>query len=55
MAFVNEIPTAEDIEKYELPYKLDLEKPIEHRRMWTVDRERNFFFDRGRPNRQPGF
>ncbi|WP_334119225.1 hypothetical protein [Limnobacter sp.] len=55
MTFVNEIPTAEDIEKYELPYKLDLEKPIEHRRMWTVDRERDFFLTGGGLTGNPAF
>lgn len=43
MAFVNEIPTAEDIEKYDLPYNLDLERPIEQRRSWLADRERGFY------------
>jgi hypothetical protein len=47
MAFVNEIPSAEDIEKYDLPYRLDLQRPIEQRRMWTADRERGVFLPGG--------
>lgn len=47
MPFVNEIPSAEDIEKYDLPYRLDLQLPIERRRMWTVDRERGVFLPGG--------
>ncbi|KAJ4852485.1 hypothetical protein LOD44_05415 [Xylella fastidiosa subsp. multiplex] len=42
MPFINEIPSAEDIEKYGLPYKKDLDLDISLRRQWTVDRERNF-------------
>ncbi len=43
MPFINEIPTAEDIEKYGmLPYKNDLNLDISLRSQWTVDRERNF-------------
>jgi hypothetical protein len=41
MAFVNKLPSEEDIVKYDLPFKLDLEKPIEHRRSWLTDRERD--------------
>ncbi len=43
MAFVNEIPSAEDIEKFDLPYKPDLSDPIELRRDWAVDRERDVY------------
>ncbi|TNW00193.1 hypothetical protein C5H21_01205 [Xylella fastidiosa] len=42
MPFINEIPSAEDIEKYGLPFKKDLDLDISLRRQWTVDRERNF-------------
>ncbi|AXI82800.1 hypothetical protein FUT69_04760 [Xylella taiwanensis] len=42
MPFINEIPAAEDIEKYGLPYKNDLNLPMRLRNEWTVDRERNF-------------
>ena len=43
MAFVNEIPSAEDIKKFDLPYGPDLEKPMEHRRSWLADRERDIY------------
>lgn len=43
MAFVNEIPSAEDIERYDLPYRRDLGEPVEERRNWTADRERDFY------------
>ncbi len=43
MPFINEIPSAEDIEKYGLPFKKDLDLDISLRRQWTVDRERNFY------------
>jgi hypothetical protein len=55
MAFVNEIPSAEDIEKYDLPYKLDLDRPIENRRIWTVDRERNSYLTGGGLTGNPAF
>ncbi|HHW4677134.1 hypothetical protein XfCFBP8082_05065 [Xylella fastidiosa subsp. fastidiosa] len=42
MPFINEIPSAEDIEKYGLPYKKQLNLDISLRSQWTVDRERNF-------------
>ncbi|ACA11346.1 hypothetical protein FG476_02480 [Xylella fastidiosa subsp. multiplex] len=42
MPFINEIPSAEDIEKYGLPYKNDVNLPMRLRSQWTVDRERNF-------------
>ncbi len=42
MPFINEIPSAEDIEKYGLPFKKDLDLDISLRSQWTVDRERNF-------------
>lgn len=43
MPFVNEIPSAEDIEKFDLPFRLDLDKPIEFRRDWAADRERDIY------------
>ncbi|WP_395669012.1 hypothetical protein [Rhodoferax sp.] len=43
MTFKNEIPSAEDIQRFDLPYGLDLEKPIEHRRTWLADRERDIY------------
>ncbi|HHW4681103.1 MAG TPA: hypothetical protein ACQGQX_06390 [Xylella taiwanensis] len=45
MPFINEIPSAEDIEKYGLLhlYKKNEILPIEIRRQWTVDHERNFY------------
>ncbi|WGZ36216.1 hypothetical protein O4443_09585 [Xylella fastidiosa subsp. pauca] len=42
MPFINEIPSAEDIEKYGLPYKKQLNLDMRLRSQWTVDRERNF-------------
>jgi len=42
MAFVNEIPTEEEIVKYGLPYANDKNWPPERRRIWTVDHDRNF-------------
>ncbi|AXI82773.1 hypothetical protein FUT69_04965 [Xylella taiwanensis] len=42
MPFINEIPSAEDIEKYGLLYKNDLNLDMKLRRQWTMDRERNF-------------
>ncbi|WP_058570010.1 hypothetical protein ACN3VN_09315 [Xylella fastidiosa] len=42
MPFINEIPSAEDIEKYGLPFKKGLNLDISLRSQWTVDRERNF-------------
>lgn len=55
MAFIHEIPSAEDIEKYDLPYRADLEDPIELRRMWTVDRERDSFVIGGGLTGNPAF
>jgi hypothetical protein len=43
MAFVLEIPSAEDIKKFDLPFWPDLEKPVEERRTWLADRERNVY------------
>jgi hypothetical protein len=43
MAFVLEIPSAEDIKKFDLPFWPDLEKPMEERRTWLADRERNVY------------
>lgn len=43
MAFVNEIPTEQDIEKYNLSaFVSDKDKPLKWRGVWTVDRERDF-------------
>ncbi|WP_058569388.1 hypothetical protein ACN3VN_09345 [Xylella fastidiosa] len=42
MPFINEIPSAEEIEKYGLPYKNDLNLSMEMRTSWSVDHERNF-------------
>ncbi|AXI83249.1 hypothetical protein FUT69_09245 [Xylella taiwanensis] len=55
MPFINEIPTAEDIEKYGLPFKKDLNLHIELRRQWTVDRERNFHLYEGGPTANQAF
>ena len=43
MSFVIEIPSAEDIETYQLPYMEDLQGPIELRRPWTADRDRGIY------------
>ena len=43
MPFVEEIPSAQDIKDFDLPFGPDLEKPIEHRRSWFVDRERDVY------------
>ncbi|ALR09345.2 hypothetical protein XFFB_09235 [Xylella fastidiosa] len=43
MPFINEIPSAEDIEKYGLPFKNDLNVDMRLRNPWTIDRERNFY------------
>lgn len=43
MPFVEEIPTAQDIKDFDLPFGPDLEKPIEHRRTWLADRERDIY------------
>lgn len=43
MAFVNEIPTEQDVEKYSLhAFVNDKDKPLKWRGVWTIDRERNF-------------
>lgn len=55
MAFAHELPSAEDIKKYDLPYYLDLQDPIELRRKWTVDRERDFFLTGGGATGNPAF
>ena len=44
MAFIEEIPSAEDIKNFDLPFWPDLEKPIEWRRTWLADRERDVYF-----------
>ena len=43
MAFVEELPSAQDIKDFDLPFGPDLEKPIEHRRTWLADRERDVY------------
>ncbi len=43
MAFIEEIPTAEDIKNFDLPFESDLERPIEERRTWLADRERDVY------------
>ncbi|ALR04785.1 hypothetical protein XFPR_09305 [Xylella fastidiosa] len=55
MPFINEIPSAEDIEKYGLPFKKDLDLDISLRRQWTVDRERNFYLYEGGPTANQAF
>jgi hypothetical protein len=44
MAFIEEIPSAQDINDFDLPFELDLEKPIKERRTWWADRERGIYF-----------
>ena len=44
MPFVEEIPSAQDIKDFDLPFWQDFEKPIEHRRTWLANRERDAFF-----------
>ena len=44
MPFVEELPSAQDIKDFNLPFMLDLEKPIEYRRHWLADRERDLYF-----------
>jgi hypothetical protein len=55
MAFVNEVPSAEDFEKCDLPYKLNLERPIEHRIKMTMDRERGIYLPDGGPTGNQAF
>jgi hypothetical protein len=43
MAFIEEIPSAQDIKDFDLPFWPDLEKPIENRRTWWADRERDIY------------
>lgn len=43
MPFVEEIPSAQDIKDFDLPFEEDLEKPIEQRRTWLADRERDVY------------
>ncbi len=43
MAFIEELPSAEDIKKFDLPFALDLEKPVEHRRTWFADHGRGVY------------
>jgi hypothetical protein len=43
MAFIEEIPSAQDIKDFDLPFWPDLEKPIEERRTWWADRERDIY------------
>ncbi|ALR01936.1 hypothetical protein [Xylella fastidiosa] len=55
MPFINEIPSAEEIEKYGLPFKKDLDLDISLRRQWTVDRERNFYLYEGGLTGNPAY
>ena len=43
MPFIEEIPSAQDIKDFDLPFWPDLEKPIEERRTWLADRERDVY------------
>ena len=44
MAFVNEFPSEEDIDKYNLVnYKKNKDLPLEYRRTWTVDHAKNCY------------
>ena len=43
MPFVEEIPSAQDIKDFDLPFGPDLEKPIEERRTWLADRGRDVY------------
>ena len=43
MAFIEEIPSAQDIKDFDLPFELDLEKPVEERRTWLADRKRDVY------------
>lgn len=52
MAFVNEVPTEEEIEKYGLPYGNDKNVKPELRRIWTVDHDRNFHLTVGISGKQ---
>ncbi|TNV98144.1 hypothetical protein C5H21_09080 [Xylella fastidiosa] len=52
MPFINEIPSAEDIEKYGLPFKHDLNVDMRLRNPWTIDRERNFYLYGGATGNQ---
>jgi hypothetical protein len=55
MAFSIEILSEEDIQKYELPYKSDSEKPLEHRRVWLADRSRGMYILPPGPTGNPAF
>lgn len=52
MAFVNEVPTEEEIEKYGLPFGNDKNVKPELRRIWTVDHGRNFHLTVGVSGKQ---
>ena len=43
MPFIEEIPSAQDIKDFDPPFGPDLEKPIEERRFWWADRERDVY------------
>lgn len=55
MAFANELLTSEEIEKYDLPYKFDLDRPIEQRIKMTMDRERGIYLSDGGATGNPAF
>lgn len=55
MAFVNEVPSVEEITMFGLPYINDQKLPIERRRQWIVDRSRNFHFWGGGLTGNPAF
>lgn len=47
MAFVNEVPTEQEIVKYDLPYGNDKNFKPELRRVWTADHDRDFYLTVG--------
>ena len=52
MTFINEIPSAETIAKYDLKHFVHgLNSPPEYRRMWTVDYDRNLYLFGGLTHR----
>lgn len=48
VSFINEVPSLEDIRRFDLPFERDIELPSDLRRTWTVDRQRNIFLWGGR-------
>lgn len=52
MAFVNEVPTEEEIVKYGLPFGNDKNVKPELRRIWTVDHGRHFHLTVGVSGKQ---